>query len=288
MATVFATLKEYSDRLTGTTGSLGYLVIIALVVGGYLYTSASFMSSQENNRVVLSTDKNENDENKEPLRNFTTTQLQKFDGNNDHPVYMSVSGIVFDVSKGRDFYGPGGPYEKFAGCECGVALAKMSFDEEHLNDFNGIAQLNFGEKAELEGWIDKFTNYRNYPVKGRLVPDSLLPPADHVWTANELKLHDGTQEIPTNYAAAPIYIGAGTKVFDVSFGGVSFYGAGGPYQKFAGKIVSRALAKMSLDDDDLVSNDVSDLTEKQLGIMNDWIKTFEEKKNYPIVGRLEK
>ncbi|GKY93676.1 hypothetical protein MPSEU_000334900 [Mayamaea pseudoterrestris] len=287
MASIFETLHEYYDRLTGTTGGLGYLVILALVAGGYLYTSASFMSSQEHNRVVLSTSKKD-DTDKEPLRNFTITQLQKFNGTNDQPVYLSVSGIVFDVSDGRDFYGPGGPYEKFAGCECGVALAKMSFDSEHLNDFDGIAQLNFGEKAELEGWIDKFTNYRSYPVKGRLVPDKLLPRADHIWTADELALHDGTQEIPTNYAAAPIYIGAGNKVFDMSFGGVSFYGAGGPYQKFAGKIVSRALAKMSLDDDDLVSNDVSDLTEKQLGIMNDWIKTFEEKKNYPIVGRLEK
>lgn len=61
----------------------------------------------------------------EPPRNFTPKQLREFNGTpdkdgNDKPVYLSVNGIVFDMTKGRDFYGPGGPYEKFAGRECGV------------------------------------------------------------------------------------------------------------------------------------------------------------------------
>lgn len=58
----------------------------------------------------------EEEEKPDPPRNFTTKQLRYFDGtkegNEDKPVYLSVSGIVFDVSHGRDFYGPEGPYEK--------------------------------------------------------------------------------------------------------------------------------------------------------------------------------
>lgn len=235
---------------------------------------------------------NEEVEEPDPPRNFTASQLRHFDGTPDgpenKPVYLAVGGIVFDVSEGRNFYGPEGPYEKFAGRECGVALAKMSFDEEYLDDVEGCESLNFGEKTELEGWIDKFTNYRCYPVKGRLIPTSKMPAPERVLTKHDLEEHNGTGEIPEGYAAAPIYVGAGDKVFDMSFGGVTFYGSGGPYQKFAGHDVTRALALMSLDEAEISNPDISDITEKQRKTMDDWIKTFSERKAYPIVGRLEK
>jgi membrane-associated progesterone receptor component len=235
------------------------------------------------------------DDEPDPPRNFTKKQLAHFDGtkegpkptDEDKPVYLAVQGIVFDVTLGRDFYGPDGPYEKFAGHECGVALAKMSFDEEHLDNLDGCANLNFGERTELEGWIDKFSHYRCYPIMGKLVPDSKLDPTK-VWTTAELAKYNGEveSEIPEGYGAAPIYIGAGENVYDVSFGGAGFYGPGGPYHKFAGKNASRALGKMSLDVADLENTDVSDLTDKQKKILADWIKTFGERKGYPVVGRL--
>lgn len=181
-----------------------------------------------------------------------------------------------------------GPYEKFAGRECGAALAKMSFDESLLGDFSALEHLSFGEKTELEGWLDKFTHYRNYPVKGKLIPNSRLPDPQRVLSADELSRNDGSGAIPDGYAAAPIYVGAGDRVFDVSFGGVSFYSPGKVYQKFAGRDASRALAKMSLELEDLQTGDTSDLTEKQIGTLNDWIKTFSERKRYPVVGRLKK
>ena len=58
------------------------------------------------------------DDKPDPPRNFTLEQLLQFDGTKDEktsedkPVYVSINGIVFDVSQGRNFYGPGGPYEK--------------------------------------------------------------------------------------------------------------------------------------------------------------------------------
>lgn len=239
------------------------------------------------------------EEEKEPPRNFTVEQLSYFDGTKDEksktgedkPVYLSVNGTVFDVSDGRNFYGPDGPYAAFAGKECGVALAKMSFDQQHLNDLAGVKNLNFGEKTELDGWIEKFTYYRNYPIMGRLVPDDELKKlADRILTPMDLAKCTGedSQDLPEGYAARPIYIGAGNKVFDASFGGVGFYGAGGGYNKFAGRDISRALAKMSFAPEDLDSSNVDDLEEKQIKVLDDWIKTFEEKKKYPIVGRLKK
>jgi len=176
--------------------------------------------------------------------------------------------------------------QQFAGHECGVALAKMSFDEEHLDNLKGCSELNFGEKTELENWISKFRDYRCYPVLGKLVME--MPDPGRVLAVEDLRKHDGSGEVPEGYAAAPIYIGADDKVFDMSFGGVTFYGPGGPYNRFAGRDASRALALMSLDEADLENPTIADCTEKQIQTMNDWIKTFSERKSYPVVGRLEK
>lgn len=247
-------------------------------------------------RPVADTEEEEENE-PDPPRNFTVKQLLNFDGtkdpktDEDKPVYLSVNGIVFDVSDGRNFYGPDGPYEAFAGHECGVALAKMSFDKEHLDDLAGCKDLNFGEKNELDGWIEKFQYYRNYPIKGGLVTDEKLKPLeDRILKAEDLAKHTGAteEEKPEGYATQSIYLGAGDKVYDMSFGGVEFYGPGCGYNRFAGKDASRALAKMSFDPEDVQNTSVSDLEEKQKKILSDWIKTFEERKGYPVVGRLEK
>jgi membrane-associated progesterone receptor component len=235
----------------------------------------------------------------DPPRNFTTAQLRHFDGTvgsgtskfdtEPKPVYLAVNGIVFDVSNGRDFYGPGGPYETFAGRECGAALAKMSFDEIYLDDPALCDHLNFGEKATLDDWIQKFTHYRSYPILGRLVTDKKLPDPDRVVTLQELATHNGVinNVPPDGYAAAPIYVAVDGLVFDMSFGGVSFYGPGGPYEVLAGRDASRALAVMKLDEAVSGKTDLSDLTEKQLQTMKEWAKTFREKKKYPIVGKLQ-
>jgi membrane-associated progesterone receptor component len=273
------------------------IVLIIACVCGYWY-----LNSQINGQIAAQEKANadavqggtevemkEEDE-AEPLRNFTVAQLAEFNGqpaDKETAVYVSLNGIVFDVTKGRNFYGPGGPYELFAGHECGIALAKMSFDATYLDDLAGCNNLNFGEKNELDGWIEKFQYYRCYPVLGRLVPNSLIPSDDHVVSKEELQRNDGNGEAPEGYGTPPIYLGAKGKVYDVSFGGTSFYGKGCPYNCFAGKDASRALAKMSFDVKNTENPCISDLDEKEMKILNDWVKTFEDRKNYPCVGRLE-
>lgn len=285
-------LSDFLDRLSGIQGTLGYVVIASSVFLGYLYVSSSILPKGE---VNYNSNKQEEEEEEEDVpRNFTKEQLRYFDGSTDEksgetkPLYMSVGGTVFDVSGARNFYGPDAPYGVFAGRECGVALAKMSFDEKYLDDLEGIDSLSFGEKTELEGWIDKFTNFRVYPIKGRYIPSSILPSGSQVMTAEDLRHCDGSQKVPDQYATPPILIGAGEYVFDVSFGGTSFYGKGGPYHVFAGRDASRALGKMSLDVKDAENSDTSDFTEKEIKILNDWIKTFKDRKRYPVVGRLKK
>lgn len=80
----------------------------------------------------------------------------------------------------------------------------------------------------------------------------------------------------------PIYVAVKGRIFDVTTG-KSFYGPGGAYAMFAGREASRALAKMSKDEED-ISASLDDLTDKEIGVLKDWEKKFEAK--YPIVGRV--
>jgi len=64
-----------------------------------------------------------------------------------------------------------------------------------------------------------------------------------------------------------------------------FYGPGGAYALFAGKEASRALAKMSFEQQDL-NGDISDLTPMELGSLNDWEYKFTSK--YVKVGTVRR
>lgn len=271
-----------------------YLMLFLLTTMGWIWINGGFQV----NGATKQTEEEEEKE-QEPPRNFTMKQLRFFDGtkndktDEDKPVYLSLAGVVFDVSKGRDFYGPGGPYEVFAGRECGAALAKMSFDESCLDDVAACESLGVGDRNELEGWLEKFEHFRCYPIKGKLIPDNKLPSPDRVISAEELAKYNGLIEgTPEGehegYATHPIYVGAGDVVFDTSFGGVPMYGKGGPYNRFAGKDVSRALALMSFDPQDIENTDTSDLDEKKLKVLHDWVDNFTNKKCYPVVGKLNK
>jgi hypothetical protein len=62
---------------------------------------------------------------------------------------------------------------------------------------------------------------------------------------------------------------------------MNFATAGGPYAAFAGKECSRALALMSVREEDC-SGKLSDLPEDKLKILRDWELKFMRK--YPVVG----
>ncbi|KAI3854595.1 hypothetical protein MKX03_005191 [Papaver bracteatum] len=93
-------------------------------------------------------------------------------------------------------------------------------------------------------------------------------------TLQQLKQFDGSD------ASKPIYVALKGKIFDVTTG-KSFYGPGGSYCMFAGKDASRALAKMSKSDEDICAS-LDGLSEKEMGVLNDWEKKFEAK--YPVIG----
>jgi hypothetical protein len=60
-----------------------------------------------------------------PERDFTPEQLAQHDGSNPSlPMLISIRGVVFDVSTGKQFYGPNG--EEAAACVLGPCLGSMT------------------------------------------------------------------------------------------------------------------------------------------------------------------
>ena len=62
-------------------------------------------------------------------------ELKKYDGKDGSPgLYISLLGQVFDVSKGKDHYGPGGGYSFFAAKDGSRAFVTGEFNEAGLTD----------------------------------------------------------------------------------------------------------------------------------------------------------
>lgn len=106
------------------------------------------------------------------FRDFTPRELKPFNGSSGSPVYLAVKGNVYDVTPGRMFYGPGGPYANFAGRDASRGLASGSFDEEMLTkDLDGpldeLKDLDADQREALEGWEETFSG--KYQRVGRLV-----------------------------------------------------------------------------------------------------------------------
>jgi len=106
------------------------------------------------------------------FQTFTPLTLKPYNGLERPEVYLAVRGKVFDVSPGRNFYGPGGPYENFAGRDASRGLAHGSFDEDMLTkDLEGpldtLQDLDAEQVESLNGWEERFDE--KYLVVGRLV-----------------------------------------------------------------------------------------------------------------------
>ncbi|KAK2738021.1 hypothetical protein FQN57_007287 [Myotisia sp. PD_48] len=108
------------------------------------------------------------------FRTFTPKKLLPYNGKDSPSVYLAVRGRVFDVTAGKNFYGPGGPYENFAGRDATRGLACQSFDEAMLTaDLEGplddLEGLGEEELENLSGWEQRFLE--KYLVVGKLVSE---------------------------------------------------------------------------------------------------------------------
>lgn len=112
----------------------------------------------------------------EPLvfTRFTPTTLANYNGVSDSRVLIAVKGKVYDVTAGKNFYGPEGPYSNFAGRDASRGLAKNSFDEEVLTALDEpidcLEDLTEEELKSLNDWAGLFDS--KYIHCGELVNET--------------------------------------------------------------------------------------------------------------------
>lgn len=101
---------------------------------------------------------------------FTPATLVKYNGTDDPKIYLAVKGRIFDVSQGAAFYGPGGPYENFAGHDASRGLAKNSFELDLITPLDQpldkLLDLTEEEQESLDNWEQHFEG--KYKVVGTL------------------------------------------------------------------------------------------------------------------------
>ncbi|KAI0249626.1 progesterone binding protein [Lactifluus subvellereus] len=97
---------------------------------------------------------------------FTQEELKVFDGQDPaKPVYVAIKGTVFDVSRKRDTYGPGGSYALFAGKDASRALGLSSLKpEDAVPDWSTLEEK---DRKTLDDWHAFFT--KRYNIVGRII-----------------------------------------------------------------------------------------------------------------------
>lgn len=106
-------------------------------------------------------------------RDFTLEDLKPYDGNGpEGRILVAVNGKVFDVTRGKRFYGHGGPYANFAGKDASRGLA--TFDVLGGKDtYDDLSDLNSFEMDSIREWDMQFTE--QYDYVGRLLKPGQEP-----------------------------------------------------------------------------------------------------------------
>jgi len=128
-----------------------------------------------------------------PKRDFTLEQLREFDGKRtDGRILIGANGKVFDVTRGKNFYGPGGPYAVFAGRDASRALATFSVGTDAFTDeHDDLSDLNSMQMDSVREWEMQFTE--KYTYVGRL-----LKPGEqaHEYSDTEAEDEGSTKDTP--------------------------------------------------------------------------------------------
>ena len=107
----------------------------------------------------------------EPRDNWTLDQIKVYNGNDPNaPILFAARGTIYNVWRGREFYGKGSPYHIFAGTDATRLLAKGLlepeseedraqplgwFEKDSLNDWISTFEMKYDDVGKLKGWDPK-------------------------------------------------------------------------------------------------------------------------------------
>ncbi|KAL9653733.1 hypothetical protein ABK040_016661 [Willaertia magna] len=103
---------------------------------------------------------------------FTKNDLQHYNGKFDKnlPILLSIKGRIYDVTKGKSHYGPGGSYHFFVGRDGTRSFVTGCFDEKNVECTERSSSLEGFDKDQMktvDGWV-KFYDEK-YDFIGYLV-----------------------------------------------------------------------------------------------------------------------
>lgn len=100
-------------------------------------------------------------------RDMTVEELRQYDGKDPTtPVLLAVNGKIFNVSRGRRFYGPGGPYETLAGHDASRAFAMFQTDLVK-EEYDDISDLTPSQMQSVKEWEEQLGE--KYDFVGKLL-----------------------------------------------------------------------------------------------------------------------
>ncbi|XP_076316123.1 membrane-associated progesterone receptor component 1-like [Tachypleus tridentatus] len=100
-------------------------------------------------------------------KDMTLEELSNYNGSGpDGRICVAVNGKIFDVTRGKRFYGPGGPYYAFAGRDASRGLATFSV-EAASDKYDDLSDLNTMQMESVREWEMQFRE--KYHYVGRLL-----------------------------------------------------------------------------------------------------------------------
>ncbi|XP_059079064.1 membrane-associated progesterone receptor component 1-like [Tigriopus californicus] len=125
-------------------------------------------------------------------RDFTLKELKELgDGTSgEGRILVAVNGKVYDVTKGKRFYGPGGPYSCFAGRDASRGLATFSVSAIN-EEYDDLSDLKPSEMEQVREWELQFSE--KYTYVGKLLKPGEQPTS---YSDEEDDDEDDIEEIP--------------------------------------------------------------------------------------------
>jgi len=252
-----------------------------------------------------------------PVGILSVQELSEYNGANDGRILISICGRILDMTRGRDFYGPEGPYHVFAGCDATYLLGSMSTEPQCCNKRNfgqwdpswvseytstnpGLKipycdQSTFATDA-LEGWLSQFL--LKYPVVGKLrgfmdvceeswnrVSHGYQLAPGHATDENDL-ITDESESLPQmslNQLDQSKHVSMGGHVFDVNICSYVYAPITGDFPGALGHDISVAFVKDDFTDQWL-DQPITSLDSNQQHQLTLLVRKFRE--TYPRVGVL--